>query len=128
MKETSEDYKHGGAPQLDMRRLGLEERAVLDFSVNLNPLGPPAIIKRKWPELYQTIEPYPSIEADGVSRYYGKVCGIDADHILVGNGSTELIYLVPRVLGFKRVALITPSFHDYERASRLAGAQVSSIP
>ena len=41
-------YKHGGTPQLDMVRLGVPHRPVLDFSVNLNPLGPPAIIKEKW--------------------------------------------------------------------------------
>jgi len=128
MKGSSKDYKHGGAPQLDMRRLGFTEKPVLDFSVNLNPLGPPPNIKEKWLELFQTVEPYPSIEADGVSRYYQQVCGIASENILVGNGSTELIYLVPRVLGFKRAAVFTPSFHDYERASRLAGAQVFAIP
>ena len=31
-------YKHGGAPQLDMARLGALHGPVLDFSVNLNLL------------------------------------------------------------------------------------------
>ena len=126
--KTSNQYKHGGSPQLDMRRLGLAEKPVLDFSVNLNPLGPPTVIKEKWLELFQAIEPYPSVLGDGVGRYYQQVCGISSNNFLVGNGSTELIYLTPRVLGFKRAAIFTPSFHDYERASRLAGSEVSELP
>jgi threonine-phosphate decarboxylase len=35
---------------------------------------------------------------------------------------------VPRALGFKRTAVISPSFHDYIRAARLAGSAVSLIP
>lgn len=121
-------YKHGGAPQLDMVRLGVPHGPVLDFSVNLNPLGPPTIIKEKWQELLESIEQYPSVEGDGIAHYYQTIYGISPDNFLAGNGSTELIYLIPRVLRFKRVAVLTPSFHDYERASLLAGAKVVRCP
>ncbi len=121
-------YKHGGTPRLDMIRLGVPLRSVLDFSVNLNPLGPPAIIKEKWGELFEEIEQYPSVEGDGVAHYYQTIYGISPNNFLAGNGSTELIYLIPRVLRFKRVAVLTPSFHDYERASLLAGAKVVRCP
>lgn len=121
-------YKHGGTPQLDMVRLGVTPGPVLDFSVNLNPLGPPAIIKENWPDLIQCIEHYPSVEGDGVAAYYENVCGIASANFLAGNGSTELIYLTPRVLRFKRVAVMAPSFHDYERASVLAGAEIVKLP
>ena len=117
-------YKHGGTPRLDMVRLGVPLGPVLDFSVNLNPLGPPAIIKEKWEELYEEIEQYPSVEGDGIAHYYQTIYGIAPNNFLAGNGSTELIYLIPRVLRFNRVAVLTPSFHDYERASLLAGAKV----
>lgn len=121
-------YKHGGTPRLDMIRLGVPLGSVLDFSVNLNPLGPPAIIKEKWGELFEEIEQYPSVEGDGVAHYYQTIYGISPNNFLAGNGSTELIYLIPRVLRFKRVAVLTPSFHDYERASLLAGAKVVRCP
>jgi len=121
-------HKHGGAPQLDMARLGVPYGPVLDFSVNLNPLGPPPIIKEKWQELLEAVEHYPSVEGDGVAHYYETVCKIPSRNFLAGNGSTEMIYLAPRVLGFKRVAVFTPSYHDYERASLLAGAKVIKAP
>jgi threonine-phosphate decarboxylase len=121
-------YLHGGAPQRDMVRLGVPLRPVLDFSVNLNPLGPPPVIQEKWHELFEAVEHYPSIEGEGAAHYYETVCDVSSRNFLAGNGSTEMIYHAPRVLGFKRAAVITPSYHDYERASLLAGAQVVRCP
>jgi len=117
-------HKHGGTPQLDMVRLGVPHGPVLDFSVNLNLLGPPAIIKEKWQELLESIEPYPSVQGDGIAHYYHTIYDISPDNFMAGNGSTELIYLIPRVLRLKHVAVFAPSFHDYERASLLSGAKV----
>jgi len=125
---TRSQYQHGGSPQFDLTRFDLQERDVLDFSVNLNYLGPPAIIREKWMEILEKIESYPSVEGDGVAHYYQKKFGISSQNFLSGNGSTELIYLVPRVLRFKHVVIITPSYHDYERASILAGARVTRFP
>ena len=121
-------YQHGGAPQYDLSRLGLRKQPVLDFSVNLNCLGPPAIVREKWGEFLETIGDYPSVEGDGITRYYREKFGISSENFLSGNGSTEMIYLVPRVLGFDRVVVISPSYHDYERASSLAGAEVERFP
>ncbi len=126
--KSNSEYMHGGVPKTDMQRLDVAERRVLDFSVNLNFFGPPPIIEEKWPELFETIEQYPSVSGDGVARYYQSVCGVSLHNFLAGNGSTELIYLVARVIGYQRAAIITPSFHDYERASLLAGAQVIRCP
>ncbi len=121
-------YQHGGSPQHDLARLNLSDRPVLDFSVNLNPFGVPRIIRERWAEFLEAIENYPSVEGQGITRYYLKKFGISSANVLAGNGSTELIYLVPRVLRFKRVLIITPSFHDYERASLLAGAEIERFP
>ena len=121
-------YTHGGTPQVDLARFGMTERTVLDFSANLNFLGPPAIIKEKWEGIFDIIKYYPSIEGTGVTYYYRKKFGISSRNFLAGNGSTEMIYLVPRALRFRRVVVITPSYHDYERASMIAGAKVVRRP
>ena len=125
---SDSEYIHGGVPKTDMTRLDVAERPVLDFSVNLNFFGPPPIIAEKWPVLFETIEQYPSVSGDGVAGYYQSVCGVSPSNFLAGNGSTELIYLSARVLGYRRAAIITPSFHDYERASLLAGADIVRYP
>ncbi len=121
-------YQHGGNPADELNRLNLQDKPVLDFSVNLNPFGIPPIINEKWVELLETIENYPSVEGDGIAHYYQEKFSISPGNILAGNGSTEIIYLLPRVLRFKQVLIITPSYHDYERASVMAGAKVKRFP
>jgi histidinol-phosphate/aromatic aminotransferase/cobyric acid decarboxylase-like protein len=121
-------YRHGGSPELDLARFKLDGKDVLDFSVNLNALGIPEIVKQKWKETFNAIEGYPSVEGDGVSHYYKKKFGISPQNFLAGNGSTEMIYLIPRVIRMKRVLIITPSYNDYERASILSGSEVIRVP
>ena len=122
--ELEESYRHGGDPESDLSRLGLPERPIIDFSVNLNPLGPPAVIRNHWSDVVEGIESYPTPLGEAVARYYQIKYGIATDCFLPGNGSTEMIYLLPRALGLKKIVVAVPSYHDYTRASILAGAEV----
>ena len=126
--EKMQEHRHGGSPQSDMKRLGIPKRPMLDFSVNLNFLGPPQIVKEKWLELLGSIDQYPSIQGDGIAHFYREKFGFNSQNFLAGNGSTEMIYLLSRVLCPKRTVVITPSYNDYERASFLAGAKVRRFP
>ncbi len=124
----TETHKHGGNPLEDLARFNLPEQKLIDFSVNLNPIGMPDVISENWSSLINYVKDYPSVEGSGIINFYTKKAGVDPAEFLAGNGSTELIYLIPRVLGFKKVLIITPSFHDYERASLLSGADVIRHP
>jgi threonine-phosphate decarboxylase len=124
---TSVEHIHGGDPERELKRLGLETRDVLDFSVNVSPLGVPAEIKAIWKELLAEVDRYPSVDGQGVVRYYQERFDLEPARVLAGNGSTELIYLTPRALQLRKVAVITPSFHDYTRSSLAAGADVLEV-
>ena len=120
-------YIHGGSPEYYFRRFNLPEREVIDFSVNINPLGPPPIVKKIWNKLLDNIPLYPTVDGQGVRAFYKKRFSIPDEFILSGNGSTELIYLLPRALALNNVAILKPSYYDYERASIIAGSKVLSI-
>jgi threonine-phosphate decarboxylase len=124
---TEREHIHGGDPEKELQRLGLTPRQVLDFSVNLSPLGVPPEIKAIWNNLFKEIESYPTVDGRGVVDYYEKRFGLDPAQILAGNGSTESIYLAPRGLGLRKVVVINPSFHDYARASLAAGAELLPV-
>jgi threonine-phosphate decarboxylase len=47
--------------------------------------------------------------------------------ILVGNGSTELIHLLPRALAIKSALIIGPTFEEYARALTDAGSSVQYV-
>ncbi|MBW1780298.1 MAG: threonine-phosphate decarboxylase [Deltaproteobacteria bacterium] len=122
--EREAPYRHGGTPDSDLERFGLPVEPILDFSVNINFMGPPANVREKWGTLFEVIADYPPVQGDGIARYYQEKFNIPPENLLAGNGSTEMIYLAPRALGLHHVVVITPSYHDYERASILAGARV----
>jgi threonine-phosphate decarboxylase len=123
-----DEYYHGGDPSKDLARFNLTQRTVIDFSTNLNPLGIPPVIREHWPELIEGVKCYPSIEGEGIAEYYRTKFGLPDRNILAGNGSTEIIYLISRSLRLNQVIILTPSFHDYERAAVLSGAKVIRIP
>ncbi len=121
-------HRHGGNPLADLARLNLPEGKIIDFSVNLNPAGIPDVITANWQNLIDAVQDYPTVNGQGIIDFYTCKTGIKPDEFLAGNGSTELIYLIPRALKFKKVFIPAPSFYDYERASILAGAEVIIYP
>ena len=121
-------HRHGGDPAADFQRLGLAPRPVLDFSVNINPLGPPPEITAAWNGWCDDIHRYPTPDGRGVTRYYEERFGLAPASVAAGNGSTELIYLVPRALGLKTAAVATPAFHDYRRSILVNGGKVVEFP
>jgi histidinol-phosphate/aromatic aminotransferase/cobyric acid decarboxylase-like protein len=98
--------------------------SILDFSANVNPLGPPrkaieAIEKNLWQIPFYP-DPDSNTLREVISNYLG---GISPGNIIVGNGSTELIYLFCEVFirsGDEAIIPI-PTFGEYENAVRKAG-------
>ena len=125
---AAEPYQHGGDPASVFKRLGIAEREVVDFSVSVSPFLPPQIFLKNWHSLHREIRRYPSLHGNGAADYYCRRFGLEKSCVLPGNGSTECIYLVPRALGFERVVVVAPSYHDYERACRMANAKTVVFP
>jgi len=97
---------------------------VIDFSVNISPLFPPLgplVMEER--ELIS----YPSIDGGGIRDFYEKRFSLEPGSVLGTNGAAEGIYLLPRALGLRRVLVPAPSFFEYERACRIAGAEVSMV-
>lgn len=119
---------HGGNPGPMMRRLSVPECPVVDFSVNVSPLGLPSPVKAAWPQLMDAATLYPSENGTGVVDYYSTRFDLPKETILPGNGSADLIYLCFRALPIRSAALITPTFLEYERALRVKKVALSYIP
>ena len=96
-----------------MDRLALAPEAVLDFSVNGNPYGPSPRVREALAQV--PYDRYPDREALALGRELAMHLDVTVDQILVGNGSTELVWLV--ALAFVRagdtVLLVGPTFGEY---------------
>jgi threonine-phosphate decarboxylase len=114
---------HGGNIRAASQRTGIPEEEIMDFSASINPLGVPKnaarVIRRQIGRLRHYPEPYSERLATCVARHLGIA---DSGSILCGNGSTELIYLIPRALKPARVLIPAPTFSEYERACRNCGS------
>lgn len=110
------DIKHGGDIYRLAKELGLSARDVVDFSASINPLGISERVKAAVMKALEEAHHYPDPEAGRLREELAAFHGIDPKSILCGNGSTELIYLIPRALQPERVLIPAPTFAEYERA------------
>ena len=100
---------------------------IVDFSASINPLGPPAAVLRAIRSALKQIVHYPDPDCRQLRQALAQQCGVDPDMILVGNGSTELIHLLPRALAIKSALIIGPTFEEYARALMDAGSTVQYV-
>ena len=116
---------HGGTNLAQWGEMGLEAARVLDFSANINPFGPPPGVYRALRET--PIDLLPDPEGWPVVRLLARRLGLPAEHIILGNGSAELMQLM--ALAYieegDRVLIFGPAFGEYRRISRMMGAEVA---
>lgn len=110
-------FRHGG-------RRGLRKESALDFSVNVNPLGPPSGVLNALGMELSAIARYPDSDCTLLTGRLARSHDVAPEQIVVGNGSTELIYAIARACRPRRVAIVEPTFTEYLRASLLVGATV----
>ncbi len=117
--------EHGGNIHKLARKSGLSSSEILDFSANINPLGPPeslrSIISRTVSDLVHYPDPYAAEFREMVAEYFN----LPVDCIVAGNGTSELLFLLPLVLHAKRAVIPVPAYIDYHHACRSAGLEVS---
>lgn len=119
--------QHGGPDYAELAALGIRPDALLDFSVNKNPLGASPRALRALDLVDVSV--YPDARCIRLRGGLAAVHEAREDEVLVGNGSVELIWLLAEVyLASGDTALILgPTFGEYEAAARRAGAEVVQI-
>ena len=111
---------HGGDVWGFSRKHNIPLDKVLDFSAPVNFLGasPKALeaVRQHAGLIRFYPDPNPVELKTEVAKYVG--CGVNAENIILGNGSIELIYMLTEVFpaGFKAVIPV-PSFTEYEKAA-----------
>lgn len=118
---------HGGDMKTLAARAGLAPDALLDFSANINPLGPPAWLRSVISRHVEALAHYPDPYAEPLLSAAAKHFGVAAEYVVAGNGSTELLYALPGLLDVDRVVLPAPCYIDYARACALAGVPTETM-
>jgi histidinol-phosphate/aromatic aminotransferase/cobyric acid decarboxylase-like protein len=113
---------HGGVDLAELRSLGRDPDSVLDFSSNILPCSPApsvieAISQMKW-------DRYPDRNGIELREALAKKWAIEAEQIVLGNGASELIHMIARILAPVRssTVIVGPTFSEYRRAYELLNA------
>src|SRR3990172_8041786 len=95
----------------------------LDFSASINRLGYPENVRKVLLENFDDILHYPDIDCSTLRKYIGQKVGRSEDEIIVGNGSTELFYLIPRALKPAKGIVFQPTFSEFTEALKCSHAE-----
>ena len=111
---------HGGNVFEAVRDAHLSPNKILDFSANINPLGPsPKVLEAIKNNLWR-VKLYPDPDMIVLRKAVAEHVGgnINPENVILGNGATELIHLFTDVFITKgcNAVIPIPTFEEYEVA------------
>lgn len=101
-----------------------------DFSVNLNPLGPPESVRDALAAALKHVEEYPDPEYRELRRGLANYWQVAEKQLVLGNGASELILGIIRTLAPKTCMVTAPCYSGYETALNAAApsCRIHRIP
>jgi threonine-phosphate decarboxylase len=111
------DRVHGGNPS----------DGVLDFSASINPLGPPRSALDAYHASVVEIASYPPAYSQHLEAALAGWLGVEPEWVLAGNGSTQLIYLLARVLKPRLPVIVTPTFSEIANSLIVEGIEPRAL-
>ena len=143
---------HGGNIRELATYLGCPPEEILDFSANINPLGPPEHLWNLLAACLQDIIQYPDPDSTELVQALAEQYQLPPDQIVPGNGTSDLLYATLRAVGanpcvhpclpdrhgdlplqpvppvIQRAIIPVPAYIDYRHACERAGIEVVALP
>ena len=122
------DHFHGSDLEKIEKIYGIKKEDIISFSANVNPLGISTKLKEGIKEHIDCITTYPDREYASLRNCIAQYCGCEAESVIVGNGSTELISLFVKIENPKKALILGPTYSEYEREISLVGGKTIYYP
>jgi histidinol-phosphate/aromatic aminotransferase/cobyric acid decarboxylase-like protein len=98
-----------------------------DYCIPVNPYFPtPELFESLRSRLETILKFYPSSNQD-IARKLSEFVGLDPATLIIGNGSTELISFINRLLVTQSIAIPVPTFSRWTEDPTLSGKQVHTF-
>jgi threonine-phosphate decarboxylase len=123
---TLNPYFHGGNVWEISEKYNIPVDQLIDFSISTNPLGAPETALESIRQHLNLIKHYPDPNHEWLLEALAKSAGVKPNNVVVGNGSTELIYLFNEVFldnGYEAIIPV-PSFSEYKAAIERFGGNM----
>lgn len=95
--------------------LRIEQYETVLFNANLNPRGIPDSVTRAIQQNISSISKYPDIYYNKLKKAVAEYVDASLDHIVMGNGSTDLLKLFATLINPKKTFLLSPGPSEYAR-------------
>ena len=127
MKLNSAISRHKPVSHGGLYSISSPSPKILDFSSNINPLGPSTKVLRIIKNHLDSISIYPDPESIDLRKNLQRYTKIPLSQIVVGNGATEIIYNFCKAFLSEKTSVLIPipTFSEYETSAKLAGAKVT---
>lgn len=116
--------KHGGNIYEAAKAAKKDPSEIIDFSASINPFAPPHGLEQNLCQRFSFIKSYPDINNTEIIQLLAETHNCSPYQIMVANGSTEIIYLLPTALRIRSALIISPAFSEYENALGLAKSSI----
>lgn len=116
---------HGADIYTAAKKLGTDEKNILDFSSNINPLGIPDSVKKACINSIVHSNKYPDINSRELIMSISTAENVPEGWIFPSNGAAEAIYRIVFFLKPKKGLVTAPAFSEYESALKAAGSEVN---
>ena len=118
---------HGGNVKQICDKYGLNPDEIIDFSASINPLGCPDVVRKAVAEQFNDIQHYPDSQCNDLRKAIAERTPCNESNVIIGNGSNELFYLIPRALQPKKGVLLQPTFAEFSDAFSNSNIDVIEI-
>ncbi len=119
---------HGGDLDEISRVYGIDKSRIMNFSGNVNPLGLPESVKAAIAKNVDIAVNYPDVSYKSLREAIAQYTGARAEHILAGNGSTELITGFIKAVMPKKSIVVSPAYSEYLRILEQIGCETTLSP
>ena len=106
---------HGSDLEKISEYYGIPKDSIISFGANVNPLGLSRKVKAALSRHLDIISTYPDREYTSLRCAIGEYCKVSPAHVMVGNGSTELISLLIEQRRPKKTLILGPTYSEYAR-------------
>ncbi|HJU22363.1 MAG TPA: histidinol-phosphate transaminase [Casimicrobiaceae bacterium] len=122
-------YEAELSPAIAAARFGLDPATIDDFSLNVNPCGPPASAVVAARAALDRCNAYPDTRLPALRKALARRHGVDDDRLLFGAGLDDVIKLVVHAWTVEagRLLVHLPTFPRYELEARLRGCEVVAV-
>lgn len=123
MSEKKQEF-HGSDLEKIEEVYGIKKEEIVPFGGNVNPLGISPLLRKSMLGHIDSITEYPDRDYKELRSTLSLYCQVPSEHIITGNGATEMISLTMQLLRPKRALLLSPTYSEYTREITLAGGAI----